>query len=129
MYTQAKASRKRRELQRQVFHTEPLTPQAGQACEVFYNPDITNLRGRPEIWIRGGFNRWGHPQAFGPLQMQPALRGGAGFYRGTVQVKVMSATGIEPRLGPSRPTTYGYNSPEGRCHAYIACSKLSQSSR
>ena len=72
---QAKAARKRREKQRHTFYTEPVTPQAGGPCTLFYNPDITNLRGRPEIWVRGSFNGSTHPQTFGPLQMHPALHG------------------------------------------------------
>jgi len=34
--------------------------QAGQTVELFYNPDLTPLRGRPTIQLQGGFNRWGH---------------------------------------------------------------------
>lgn len=54
---QAKAGKKRRELQRQVLFTMPIRPKAGQAVRVYYNPDMTPLRGRPEAWLRGGWNR------------------------------------------------------------------------
>ena len=54
---QAKAARKRRELQRQVLFSDPLQPTAGQAVDVYYNPDATVLRGRPDVWLRGGWNR------------------------------------------------------------------------
>ena len=54
---QAKAGKKRRELQRQVLFTVPIRPQAGQSAKVYYNPDVTPLRGRPETWVRGGWNR------------------------------------------------------------------------
>ena len=83
---QAKANRKRREMQRHIYYTEPTTPVAGRPCDVFYNPDITNLRGRLEIWIQGSFNRWSHAQRFGPLQMHPVLRGGSGFLKAQIQV-------------------------------------------
>ena len=55
---QAKAGKKRRELQRQVLFTMPIRPKAGQTVKVYYNPDVTPLRGRPEAWLRGGWNRW-----------------------------------------------------------------------
>lgn len=54
---QAKAGKKRRELQRQVLFTMPIRPKAGQTVRVYYNPDVTPLRGRPEAWLRGGWNR------------------------------------------------------------------------
>lgn len=54
---QAKAGKKRRELQRQVLFTMPIRPKAGQSVRVYYNPDVTTLRGRPEAWLRGGWNR------------------------------------------------------------------------
>ena len=83
---QAKAARKRREKQRHIFFSEPVTPQAGTSCTLFYNPDITNLRGRPEIWLRGSFNRSTHPGKFGPLQMHPTLHGGSGPLKAEVKV-------------------------------------------
>ena len=54
---QAKAGKKRRELQRQVLFTMPIRPKAGKIVRVYYNPDVTPLRGRPETWLRGGYNR------------------------------------------------------------------------
>lgn len=53
---------------------------------MYYNPDNTVLRGRPKTWLRGGWNRWTHSQAFPPQPMQPLLPGGTGFLQGTVQV-------------------------------------------
>lgn len=54
---QARAQRRRRELQRMVLYTDPVTPRAGERVTVFYNPDATVLRGRPEVWLRGCWNR------------------------------------------------------------------------
>lgn len=85
---QAKASRRRRGKQRHIFYTDPPMPQAGQVCTIFYNPDITNLRGRPEIWLRGSFNRYTHREKFGPLEMHPLLRGSSGFHKAQVQVSI-----------------------------------------
>ncbi len=55
-------------------------------AQVFYNPDMTPLRGRPEVFMRGSFNRWNHSQCFMPVLMQPVLPGGIGFLQATVQV-------------------------------------------
>jgi len=54
---QARAQRRRRELQRTVLYTDPVTPRAGERATVFYNPDATVLRGSPEVWLRGSWNR------------------------------------------------------------------------
>ena len=41
----------------QILYTQPVTPRAGEEVTVFYNPDITVLRGRPETYLRGSWNR------------------------------------------------------------------------
>lgn len=41
----------------QILYTHPVTPRAGEEATVFYNPDITVLRGRPEVYLRASFNR------------------------------------------------------------------------
>ncbi|KAL3139315.1 hypothetical protein ABBQ38_003653 [Trebouxia sp. C0009 RCD-2024] len=82
----AKAGKKRRELQRQVLFTMPIRPKAGQTVRVYYNPDVTPLRGRPEAWLRGGWNRGTHPAQIGPLELKPVVPGGAGFLQADVQV-------------------------------------------
>ena len=40
-----------------MLYTDPVTPRAGERVTVFYNPDATVLRGRPEVWLRGCWNR------------------------------------------------------------------------
>ena len=65
-------------------HTTTTTPT--QRCEVFYNPTLTPLRGRPEVFISGGFNRWRHAARHGPALMQPTLKGGVGFVKATLDV-------------------------------------------
>ncbi|KAK9832645.1 hypothetical protein WJX81_006656 [Elliptochloris bilobata] len=82
----ARAARKRRDLQRQVLYTLPVTPRAGEEVTVFYDPDATVLRGRPETWVRGCWNRWAHAQCFLPQRMRPVLPGGIGFHRASLQV-------------------------------------------
>ena len=41
----------------QILYTHPVTPRAGEEAMVFYNPDITVLRGRPEVYLRASWNR------------------------------------------------------------------------
>ena len=57
--------------------------------QVYYNPDSTVLRGRPEAWLRGGWNRWTHARTFPPQPMQPVQPGGTGFLQGTVEASVL----------------------------------------
>jgi len=82
------AARRRRELQRRFLYTKPVTPAAGQKVTVYYNPDRTVLRGRPDVFVRGSFNRWNHAEQFGPLPMTPAVpeAGGLGFMSAEVDV-------------------------------------------
>jgi starch synthase len=49
--------KRRRENQHEFLYTLPVIPRAGEKLELFYNPDLTPLRGRPEIYVRGSFNR------------------------------------------------------------------------
>ncbi|KAK9861945.1 hypothetical protein WJX84_010056, partial [Apatococcus fuscideae] len=85
-HQKALALKKRRAARRQILYTTPVAPRAGESMEVFYNPDATVLRGRPETWLRGSFNRWQHPQPIQPRVMTAALPGGVGFHRAAVQV-------------------------------------------
>ena len=41
----------------QILYTHPVTPRAGEEATVFYNPDITVLRGQPEVHLRASWNR------------------------------------------------------------------------
>lgn len=55
--SKAQVLKRRREAQHDFLYTLPVQASAGQAIELFYNPDLTPLRGRPEIYVRGSFNR------------------------------------------------------------------------
>ena len=67
---------------------------------MYYNPDSTVLRGRPETWLCGGWNRWAHPRAVPPQRMQPVLPGGTGFLQATVQVeKARAHLAFDSRTG------------------------------
>lgn len=81
MTLRAEAQRKRRAMQRKVLYTNPLVPVAGQDVDVFYNPDMTDLRGRPEVYMRGSWNRWTHPSAIPITRMDNAFSSGIGFLR------------------------------------------------
>ena len=84
----ASAARRRREMQRRFLYTRPVVPSAGQRVSVYYNPDRTVLRGRPDVFVRGSFNRWAHQEQFGPLKMEPAVpeAGGLGFMAANVDI-------------------------------------------
>ena len=90
--------RRRRDLQRHIFYTEPATPVAGQAVSLFYNSDLTSLRGRPEVWLRGSHNRWAHPQRFGPVQMHSVVKGGVGFHKAQIEVRPFVPRAMERLL-------------------------------
>jgi starch synthase len=77
----AAAVAKRRAAQRRVLYTHPVQPRAGQRCDVFYNPDRTVLRGRPDVFVRGSWNRWAHPDGIPTTKMEPAFSGGIGWLK------------------------------------------------
>lgn len=81
-------ARRRREAQQEFLYTMPIRPQAGQICELYYNPDLTPLRGRPEIYVRGAFNRWQHPNSIPPTQMKHGMAFGVGFMKTQIQVGI-----------------------------------------
>ena len=60
----------------QVLQTEPAVPLADKPVTLYYNPSSTSLNGRPELFVRGGFNRWGDARKFGPLKLQSSDRPG-----------------------------------------------------
>jgi starch synthase len=82
------AARKRRELQRRFLFTIPMSPQAGKKATIYYNPDRTLLRGRPEVFISGSFNRSSHPETIEPMLMTEAVleSGGLGFLKAIVDI-------------------------------------------
>jgi hypothetical protein len=96
---------------------------------VFYNPDATVLRGRPETWLRGSWNRWTHPQCFLPQLMQPVLPGGTGFLcSGTIQVWPLPALLAENSLRyclPARLPACDWTMIQGR--PFRRAGKLSRS--
>lgn len=53
---------------------------------MFYRPDLTVLRGRPDVYVKGSFNRWKHRDQFGPLRMSETIPGGIGFLKTEIHV-------------------------------------------
>lgn len=84
-HVKAMAGRRRRELRSRVLFTQPITPVAGQPVDIFYNPDETPLRGRPEVFASVGFNRWTHGEK-NVVPLQSVIPGGIGWEKATVQV-------------------------------------------
>lgn len=84
----ANAERARRELQRKFLFTVPMKPEAGKKATVYYNPDRTVLRGRPDVYISGSFNRSKHPEVLEQQIMTPAVpeAGGLGFLQAVVDI-------------------------------------------
>lgn len=58
---------------------------AGPTLAHSYNPRlILNLQTpcrRPEVYVRGSFNRWTHNAQFSPKLMEPTVQGGLGFLK------------------------------------------------
>lgn len=88
---------KRRSARQDFLYTLPFTPVAGKSCTLYYNPDRTPLRGRPDIYARGAFNRWRHPQPVPPTRLEPDMPGGIGFQKCIVEVWRMGAWRREGR--------------------------------
>ncbi|KAL2641893.1 hypothetical protein R1flu_009480 [Riccia fluitans] len=62
--------------QSHIFYTEPAQLVAGEDVTVFYNPSNTVLNGKPEIYLRGSFNRWTHFLGnLQPIKMERADNG------------------------------------------------------
>ena len=82
------AARTRREMLRKFLFTVPMTPQAGKKATIYYNPDRTVLRGRPDVFISGGFNRSSHSETIAATSMSAAVpeAGGLGFLQATVDI-------------------------------------------
>lgn len=87
-YIKSKAARRRRELQRKFLFTVPMVPQAGTRTTIYYNPDRTVLRGRPDVYMSATFNRGKHGETMEPTLMTPAVpdAGGLGFLQAKIDI-------------------------------------------
>lgn len=68
---QDKAEQVRRLQLKHVLFTDPEIPVAGKDVKIYYNPNNTTLNGSTDIHLTLGFNRWRHPKAVGPVEMEP----------------------------------------------------------
>lgn len=68
-----------------VLFTKPPIVEAGKTVEVFYSSNDTCLNGKEQIYMTGGWNRWAHKKAFGPLRMTPPGENGD-HWRASVDV-------------------------------------------
>ncbi|GMH33457.1 hypothetical protein BSKO_01291 [Bryopsis sp. KO-2023] len=82
----AESTLRRQNARAKFLYTKPIIPKAGENVEVYYRPDLTVLRGRPDVYIRGSFNRWTHPQSFAPTRMAPTIKGGVGFLKAIIPI-------------------------------------------
>ncbi|GIL75551.1 hypothetical protein Vretifemale_5321 [Volvox reticuliferus] len=118
--------RKRREVVHEFLYTVPLSPRAGQAVDVYYRPDATMLRGRPEIWLRATWNRLGAAAcnaAGGALRpvvarLEPCLPGGLGFFKARVQVPA-EAGGMDLSFSDADSTSGGFVDDNGGLDYHI----------
>ena len=60
---QAQALTRRLAARHQVLYTVPSPPVAGRTADLYYNPELTPLRGRPEVYVRGSWDRWSKDKA------------------------------------------------------------------
>lgn len=65
-----------------MHHKDPHTAPPGARCcargqevDIYYRADRTVLRGRPEIWARGSYNRYQHPECWMPIKLIPSTGG------------------------------------------------------
>lgn len=61
--------------QAHIFYTEPSEVRAGEDVTIFYNPSNTVLNGKPEVYIRGSFNRWTYRRGIPTAKLTPARNG------------------------------------------------------
>jgi hypothetical protein len=101
----------RRRQGRHVLFTQPDAPSAGGEVTIYYSPGATVLAGRERVFLRGGYNRWRHAKAFGPIEMTPpkegfhfSVSGGSGWDQwgrgkmGTIKGSFVALVQLEPKV-------------------------------
>lgn len=68
----------------QYLYTDPIRVQAGKSVSICYRPDLTVLRGRPETYVRVGFNHWKHSTVV--QKLEPMIAYDIGFQRAIIDV-------------------------------------------
>jgi len=89
-YVRGAALRQRRAAMNEFLYTVPYVPVPGQKVEVYYNPEYTALRGRPNIFLKAGWNRWSYnsinPRNAPAIPMEQTISANLGFYMATLDV-------------------------------------------
>ena len=67
------ALERRRAAMHEVLYTVPATPEAGRPVDIYYNPELTPLRGRPDIFVRGSWNRYQKQESAYCIQVRIGL--------------------------------------------------------
>ncbi|KAK3284056.1 hypothetical protein CYMTET_8273, partial [Cymbomonas tetramitiformis] len=62
-----------------LFYTQPAEPQAGETFTLFYNPEVSPLKGAGELAVSGGFNRWQHETKIDSVPLR-SVGDGSGLY-------------------------------------------------
>ena len=76
----AKAAEASARLAARTLRTLPPAPAAGADLQLLYCPAGGPLQGRPQLWARGGYNRWrGDPRRWGPVRLE-AVAEPAGWF-------------------------------------------------
>ena len=70
---QGEALFKRKTALHEILFTVPSKPEAGRPVEVYYNPELTSLRGRPDIYLHGSWNRWQTPESLYSIQVNSQI--------------------------------------------------------
>ncbi|CAM6097771.1 unnamed protein product [Calypogeia fissa] len=73
--TKAKTMQTFLKSQAHIFYTDPSIVRAGEDVTIFYNPSNTVLNGKPEVYIRGSFNRWTFRHGIPTTKLTPASNG------------------------------------------------------
>ncbi|KAG2438870.1 hypothetical protein HYH02_010668 [Chlamydomonas schloesseri] len=115
--------RKRREVVHEFLYTVPLSPKSGQVVDVYYRPEATMLRGRPEIWLRASWNRGANNRGAPELRpltarLLPCLPGGLGFYKASVPVPA-TAWGLDLSFSDSEAMGGGFLDDNGGLEYHV----------
>lgn len=70
----------------QYLYTNPVKVKAGSEVELWYRPDLTVLRGRPDVFVKIGFNNWKHETQIPFTRLEPMIGSGIGFQKAKIKV-------------------------------------------
>eukprot|EP00210_Caulerpa_lentillifera_P007095 g6788.t1 len=68
------------------LYTNPVRIKAGDEIELWYRPDLTVLRGRPDVYVKVGFNNWKHQIQIPFTRLEPMFNGGISFHKVNITI-------------------------------------------